>query len=461
MSTMPQLTTEQLASLSTQQLRELEELLTPKLTKYIPHAPTPKQAAFLLLQCREAFYGGAAGGGKSNALLSGALQYVDQPGYSAILFRRTYADLSLPGALMDRAREWLSGTDARWIERDKTWLFPSGATVTFGYLESENDKYRYQSAEFQYIGFDELTQFTETQYRYLFSRLRRLRGSNTPLRMRAASNPGGLGHVWVKQRFIVEGPSKGRVFIPAKLEDNPFLDIEEYDESLSELDPITRAQLRSGNWDVRPDTGLFKRSWFRGKIILPDQLPRGLRKVRYWDLAATEEKPGRKGKGPDFTAGLLLGEKGGLFYIMDVRRFRLSPHDVETMIQTTAEDDGLGTWTVMEEEPGATGKMTIDHYARRVLKGFAFKGNRNTGSKALRANPISAVAERGHLYLVAGPWINDFLDELEAFPAGTHDDQVDALSGAYSMLKRDVSIYAAPVEVGEKETSIWTLSQRA
>ncbi len=163
---------------------------------------TPRQKDFLWLDCLEAFYGGAAGGGKSSALLMAALQLVDIPGYSAIIFRQTYADLALPGALMDRSFEWLLPTDAKWNATEKKWLFPSGATLNFGYLESENDKYRYRSSEFQFIGFDELTNFTETQYRFLFSRLRRTNSINVPLRMRSASNPGGVGHDWVKTRFV-------------------------------------------------------------------------------------------------------------------------------------------------------------------------------------------------------------------------------------------------------------------
>ena len=91
-----------------------------------------------------------------------ALQFVDVPGYAALLFRRTYADLALPGALMDRAHDWLAGTAACWHAHDHYWSFPSGASLSFGYLESANDKYRYQSAEFAYIGFDELTQFEES-----------------------------------------------------------------------------------------------------------------------------------------------------------------------------------------------------------------------------------------------------------------------------------------------------------
>jgi hypothetical protein len=223
-------------------LEQLERLTTPRLTTYIKHRPTAPQTVFLLYEGREALYGGAAGGGKSDALLMGALQYVDIPGYSALVLRKSYSDLSQPGALIPRAAEWLGGTGAKWNGADHIWRFPSGATLSFGYLETEADKYRYQSAEYQYIGFDELTQFAESQYTYLFSRLRRLRGSNLPLRMRSASNPGGFGHDWVKERFITHREGR-RVFIPAKLDDNPYLDQAEYRSALAELDSVTRAQL--------------------------------------------------------------------------------------------------------------------------------------------------------------------------------------------------------------------------
>jgi hypothetical protein len=112
-----------LDDLGAHQLHNLRTALTPRTNKYIPHTPTPKQSAFLLLPGREAFFGGAAGGGKSDALLTAALQYVDVPGYSAILFRRTYADLALPGALMDRAEQWLYPwvlqKEVKWYEKDK------------------------------------------------------------------------------------------------------------------------------------------------------------------------------------------------------------------------------------------------------------------------------------------------------------------------------------------------------
>lgn len=242
-------------------------------TRWCPHEPTSKQAQFLALDCREALYGGAAGGGKSDALLMAALQYVHVPGYAAIIFRRTYADLALPGALMDRAREWLQPTAATWNEREKTWTFPSGATLTFGYLEHEADKFRYQSAEFQFIGFDEATQFTETQYKYLLSRLRRCVGHNVPLRQRAASNPGGLGHEWVKARFVKPG-REGCVFVAARLVDNPHLDQESYRANLRELDEATRRQLEDGDWDVEVEGLIYQYSPRLNALdAMPDDIP--------------------------------------------------------------------------------------------------------------------------------------------------------------------------------------------
>lgn len=225
-----------------------------KWSRYIPHVPTPKQHAFLWLTVKEAFFGGAAGGGKSDALLMAALQYVDVPSYAAVIFRRTYTDLALPGAIMTRAQEWLSNSDAKWNDNEKEFKFPSGATLTFSYLKKPLDKFRYQSAEFQFVAFDEITQFPEDDYTYLMSRLRRpSKGplSRVPLRARAAANPGGVGHVWVKKRFV-DGRSPERVFIPSSLDDNPHLDQESYEQSLALLDPITHAQLRHGDWAIRP-----------------------------------------------------------------------------------------------------------------------------------------------------------------------------------------------------------------
>jgi len=443
-------------------LNKLDDITTPKMTKYVPHYPTPKQAAFLLVDNKEVFFGGAAGGGKSDALLMAALQYVDVPSYRALLLRRTFQDLSLPGAIMDRAKEWLSPwvwkKEVYWSEKDKSFMFPSGATITFGYLESENDKYRYQSAEFQFIGFDELCQFMETQYQYLFSRLRKLASrQEIPLRMRGAGNPDGPGLEWVKQRFVVEGRDKGRIFIPSFLDDNPYLDRESYEESLMELDPVTRERLRHGNWEVKETGKLFNKDWF--KTIQPYELPQYMRKIRYWDLAASDEpKQGntKQKTDPDYTAGVLLGEWRGMYYVLDVKHFRKTPEATEAIIQRTAEEeDGYGVPVYIEEEPGSAGKHLIDYYARNVLKGYAVRGNRETGSKVLRANPVSSAAERGYIKLVEAPWNSSLLDELVMFPTKDyHDDQVDALSGAFRMLKTSANLDAIPDEI-LNEGSYW------
>jgi predicted phage terminase large subunit-like protein len=417
-------------SLPEAQRLALARALQPRLTRYIPHQPTPKQAAFLLLPHLEAFYGGAGGGGKSEALLMAALQYVDVPGYAALILRRSFTDLSLPGALMDRAHEWLDPTDATWHDRDKTWSFPSGATLTFGYLELERDKYRYQSAELHFVAFDELTEFSHSQFRFLFSRLRRKEGVRVPLRMRAASNPGGLGHDWVKQRYgIGQGGIPDRPFIPARLEDNPHIDREAYERSLAQLDPVTRAQIKTGDWSVRQAGALFQREWFE----IVEAAPAGLRCVRFWDLASTDPK---RADDPDWTAGAKVGERDGVYYIMDVRRRRARPLAIEQLVRQTAELDGRAVEVVIEQEPGSSGVNTIEHYQRRVLKGFTCRGHRTSGSKVTRAAPVASAAEAGNVKLVRGPWIEAFLDELEAFPLGAHDDQVDALSGAVEVLAR-------------------------
>lgn len=224
-----------------------------RLPAVIPHRPSPKQMAFLAYEGREALYGGAAGGGKTDALLMAALQYIDYPGYSAILLRRSYTDLALPGAIMDRAREWLSDK-ARWDRETHTFHFPSGAKLAFGYIASSADRYRYQSAEFQYIGWDEITEFPmEEDYTFMFSRLRRTETlMDVPLRVRTASNPVGQGLYWVKKRFI-DAPTKERIFIPATFTDNPFIDQDSYRLSLKELPEALQKKLIEGDWTAIED----------------------------------------------------------------------------------------------------------------------------------------------------------------------------------------------------------------
>jgi hypothetical protein len=162
--------------------------------------PNPgPQTRFLALPSYEVAYGGSAGSGKSAALLMGALRFVDRPAYRALLLRRTFPELEK--SLIERSFQLypkaFPGT--RYNEQKKVWVFPSGARIYFGHIERDGDVHAYQSAEFQYLGFDELTSFSERQYTYVLSRARSATG--IPVRIRGATNPGGEGHDWVFRRW--------------------------------------------------------------------------------------------------------------------------------------------------------------------------------------------------------------------------------------------------------------------
>lgn len=426
----------------------LDAWANPRL-RYVPafidFTRNPKQGIFLSLSRMEAFYGGAAGPGKSTALLAAALQYVDVPHYAALLLRRTYQDLSLPGALMAKARDWLLDTDAQWHADTHTWSFPSGATLTFGYLQHEQDKERYKSAEFQFVGFDELTSFTETQYTYLFSRCRRpkesLRGrspdglglSDVPLRVRSASNPGSDGHDWVKDRFV-DPTTAIAVFIPARLQDNPFLDQEAYIESLSHLNDTDRERMLEGDWDAVESGGMFDPATFPIVEKRPDWP--GRRSLRIWDAAGSE--PTASYPDPDYSVGLLLDRDpaSGQLCVSDVVRVRIGSTELEALVKATAIlDGGHATPVLMEQEPGSAGKAVIATYSRQVLHGItSVHAYKPTGDKVTRARGASARAGRGEISVVRGPWLRDFFSEIRRFPNARHDDQVDPLSMGVEMI---------------------------
>lgn len=454
--------------------QELIATMTPRMVdQYIPHTPHITQQLFLLLNNEEALFGGAAGGGKSDALLMAALQYVDVPGYSALLLRKTWPDLNEPGAIMDRARTWLQDTDAQPREGGRKWIFPSGARLSFGYIQHDKDKFKLQSAEYQFIGWDELTHWQETTYTYLFSRLRRPKvlceTCNTgiakragtwvhaniestcemlfpnrqalaqykpaddgmsifdiPLRMRAASNPGGVGHQWVRERFIDPKTRRGHaLFIPSRLKDNPSLDQDSYVKNLEHLSPVDRERLLHGDWDVQNEGRVFHREWFN---VVQEAPLTNVKWCRYWDMAATQD-------GGDYTVGCRLGlTKEGRWVVSDIIRGQWSPQAIEKIVAQTAATDGISVPIRIEQEGGSSGKHIIDHYHRNVLVGYNFAGARPTGDKVVRANPVASAAEAGNVDIVVGRWNAEFLDELSLFPMGAHDDIVDALSGAFNHL---------------------------
>lgn len=189
--------------------------------------------------------------------------------------------------------------------------------------------------------------------------------------------------------------------------------------------------------------GMFKRQWFE----IVDDYPRQCRKVRRWDLAASQQKG-------DWTSGLLLGEWQGIFYVIDLQHVRENPAGVEALVRQTAERDSISTMIRMEQEPGSSGVNTIDNYARRVLVGYTFKGVPSTGPKEVRAQPVSAAAEAGNIKIVRGPWNAAFLDEVTLFPNGDHDDIVDVLSGAFTDLTLGITwgrIWVTGRKIGDKQ----------
>ena len=217
----------------------------------------------------EIFYGGAAGGGKSDWLIMEALRYVHIPGYACLILRKNYVLLSKAGAIMDRMKDWLrpfiKSRLVKWNEQQKTFTFPSGAKIQFGYIERPIEWQNYQGTEYQTIIWDELTEFplndedANNPYKCLF---RSMRGTGDaakiPLRVLSASNPGNIGHNFVKQRFLPNSidwtqaviEKDGRKFIPCRAEDNTALDTVSYGLALDNLPTVIRERLKNGDWDI-------------------------------------------------------------------------------------------------------------------------------------------------------------------------------------------------------------------
>ncbi len=437
------------------------------------------QTAFLETTADIAIYGGAAGGGKSYALLLEPLRHYDNPNFRAVLFRRTSPQLTIPGGLWPESVEMYHpfGAHPVQIPRYRN-TFPSGMVVTLAHMQYEGDRLDWQGSQITMIGYDELTHFTELQFFYMLSRLRSRAG--VPGYVRATTNPDaeswvrtfidwwigadgfaipersgvirwmtreGDDIVWanskeelMKRNGVDEHRVKSVTFIPATLADNKILEKADpaYRANLEMLPKMEREILLKGNWNITQKGEIFEAAWFE----VVDTWPKECRMLRFWDLAGTDpEKAKNKRKkpsgDPDYTAGALLGELDGIFYICDMRRFRKNPKDVEDRIKHTADIDGKGVVPArMWQDPAQAGKAQIDHYGRNVLKGHDFMGVQIPGRLDQIVGPFASAAERGHVKVVRGNWNLALFNELEGLWEG-HDDQLAAIIGAYLELALD------------------------
>ena len=255
------------------------------------------QEDFLAAAETDVLYGGAAGGGKSYAMLVDPLRFAHRPAHRGLIIRRSMPELR---ELIDKSRELYPKAfpGCKYKEVEKLWNFPSGAKIEFGFLERDADVYRYQGQAYSWIGFDEITHLpTEFAWNYLASRLRTTDSSITPY-MRCTANPGGSGATWVKKRYIDPQPANTsfegadgltRKFIPARLQDNPFLATDgRYEKMLQALPPTQRQQLLEGNWDVA-EGAAFTEFNPLDHVITPFELPMHWERIKGIDYGYASE----------------------------------------------------------------------------------------------------------------------------------------------------------------------------
>ena len=256
------------------------------------------QRDFLAASEREVFYGGARGGGKSYAMLVDPLRYCHRQHHRALLLRRTMPELR---DLINHSQRLYSRAfpGAKWREQEKEWRFPSGSKIEFGYAENMTDVLRYQGQSYTWIGIDELPQYpTPDIYNFLRSSLRSV-DPELPVFMRATGNPGNVGSQWVREMFVNPSePNKAffvsidtpngvrkitRRFIPAKLQDNPYLmQTDDYYIMLASLPEIQRKQFLDGDWDAFEDSA-FPEFNKTKHVVEPFDIPKGWYKFRAAD----------------------------------------------------------------------------------------------------------------------------------------------------------------------------------
>ena len=434
------------------------------------------QAAYFDADADIVIYGGQAGGGKTFGLLVDAMRDVDTARYGAVIFRRELTRITNEGGMWDEAQDLYpprGGISRQSPRMEFRW--PNRAKVQFAHLEHEDTKRAWTGAQIAFLGFDQLEEFTEGQFWFLFGRNRTKCGVRP--RLRATVNPvppedpvGGwlakllqwwwdpetgypiaersgavrwfvrlseeIRWFWTREEALgaaiaagipredAEDMPKSLTFIPASVDDNPHIGAE-YKGTLLALPLVDRERLAKGNWKIRPQAGnVFNRAWFD----FVEARPAGAVSVRGWD------KAGSKGKG-DFSAGGRVDYANGVYYLSDLVRGQWSYGERENVIRQVAEADGSEVETWVEQEPGSGGKESAERSVLN-LAGFDVHAQTAQGSKLTRAKPLAAQAEVRNVKLVKGDWTEGFLQRAHNFTGaeGGKDDDVDAFSLAFRKL---------------------------
>lgn len=406
-------------------------------------------------------------------MLLDPIRHANNPDFKGVIFRKTTPDIRNPGGLWDESLKLYPHLGAVPIAYRLTWKFPRGMIVKMAHLEHEKTKYNWQGSQLSFAGFEELDHFSESQFFYMLSRIRSGR-SGVQGYVRANVNPNADSWVanfiqwwWdpetgyaiperagVLRWFVRQGDTiiwadsreeltarygsdcfpMSVTFIPSSVYDNKILldNDPSYLAKLKSMNRVDMERLLRGNWKIRPSAGLYFRSEF---FEVVETLPANRVTVRFWDLAGTQKT---ENNDPSFTAGVKLSrDHAGTFYVEHVTRFQKSPGAVEEMVKHIASSDGplvqIGQW----QDPGQAGKSQAQYYIKQMA-GYSMKALPAQKDKVTMASPVSAQAEIGNIKILRGQWNKDFLEELENFPDGRKNDQVDALSGAFKVLTDDV-----------------------
>ena len=452
------------------------------------------QTQFMASEADIVIYGGAAGGGKTYALLMEALRHKDVRGFDAAIFRKNFTQITNPGGLWDASNKLYSMVpDAESRKTPKLgWVFAGGGKLTFAHIGSEDDLKSWQGSEIAYIGFDELTHFTRHQFLYMYSRNRSTCGVKPYIR--ATCNPDADSWVaefiswWINQetgypikersgqiRWMVvlsdiiywadtveelvekyevdEGDCKSVTFIASKLTDNKVL-METNPGYLANLKAMTEVdmeRLLKGNWKIKPAAGMFFK---RSQVDVIEELPKDIIAwARGWDLAATPEDDNGD---PAYTASVLIGKtREGRYIVADVTNQRLSAADVRKQIKNTCTIDKKKYKHVTErlpQDPGQAGKAQKESFIK-YLSGFVVKIIPESGSKETRAEPFAVQWQNGNVSLLLAEWNEMYLTQLESFPESKFKDMVDASSSAFDQIEGAAKV-TAPSGTISKE-SYW------